>query len=231
MFGALIVAMILPFSAMLGATAQEAPDSVNDHIHSTVKQITPYVTVNSDTGNAVLDIESATRDGVPIDKVILSQVIINLQNEYVNGERDDVPLMEDYVTAVIEGEYPQVKKSVRCNWNGQIESPDRVNLPTNATTLSDAQDNLEDVGFHQVAFYALHPNAWFNGDLRDRNYQKSVEAHGCESGVFRGEAVIWNNSIRFTYSEPEPNPEYLDSSYIWPVWYWPTYLAEWHRTH
>lgn len=244
LFAALIAAMILPVSiGQADATItkqipkdipKKTPPKYSEEYttEQVLQMVTPYITVNEDK-TVSLDIKSAVKNKVPKLVILKAIEIIKQQNELVKGERTDIQDMPTEFTSTpgmsVQAEGISMQ-ALGCNWAAQTEAPNRYSFSTYQSTLAASKAWLTGIGYHNVAGYALHPNAWDNPAIAERDFQLSVSAHGCEPGVFRAEAYLYQDNV-YGYSSPEPNPEYLDTSYTWPVWYWPGYVVSWHSTH
>ncbi len=224
LFASLIAAMILPFSGMQSAEAALSDDP--KRVAVVLAKITPYITINDDK-TISFDKKDAREDGLDRKTIRQGNKIVKEQNALVKGEIIESKILGSYFKSKT---FTEMGTTQSCNWNGAGD-PTQNFYSTGETTLAGAQDHLSGMNYHKIAWYALHPGAWGNQELADRDHQKSVWAHGCESGVFRTEALILPDYTQYLESTPEPNPEYLDNSWSWPVWYWPVYVADWHDNH
>jgi len=235
LFASLITAMILPFSEMGNANAESTLDS--KYAQTVLEEMSPYITQNEDR-TISFDAKSAKKDGVSKDVTKTAFKIVELQNKMVNGEKVEATMLDNYFEDVTAGEMSAVQNnssgavatSSTCDWYAQ-GTPIRNTYNTYSTTLSGAQSFLEGMGYHNVEWYALHPNAWANPAIAERDFQQSTTTHGCENGVFRTEVYILSSNTEYGHSTPEPNPEYLDNNWEWPVWYWPVYTVWWHSAY
>ena len=220
LFASLIAAMILPFSSMNMAEAQEVPTT------TILQDMAPFVTINEDK-TISFDKKSAKQAGMDRVSIKLAKTIVKEQNKLVKGEIKESAVLSTIVSATDHQQSATRSWGSSCDWGGQDSTPPLSVYPTYQSSVNNAKLYLVAIGYHQVADYARHSGQ--SDDDWNRNYQKSVAAHGCESGVFRAEAYIQGSSgDSYRYYSPEPNPEYKDPSYDWPVFYWPAYVANWH---
>lgn len=223
LFGTLMMAMLIP-TGMNQAFAESMDDP--KFAQKTLQQITPYITVNDDK-TVTFDRDQAREDGLSKKVIKSGTSIVEEQNALITGKITDTVILKNYFSS---SEFAAELRVASCNWSGAGD-PTQNLYSTYSTTLVGAQSFLSGIGYHNVAWYALHPGAWGNQELADRDHQTSISAFGCESGVFRTEALIVPGYTVYNHSTPEPNPEYLDNSWEWPVWYWPVYVADWHNNH
>ncbi len=228
LFASLIAAMVLPFSGMNQAYAESPLDEAS-YALKVVNAIEPFTTLNED-GTVRLDMKSAISEGLDKQLIVDGKKIIDEQNSLVRGEISKSTILDKYFEAIPDRELNFSTTNESCEWvtGAPLQIP---NILTGETTLDGAQEYLELFGFHQVAWYALHPAAQDDPTIAERDHQRSIEVYGCESGVFRDEGFIGVDYTTFVWSTPEPNPEYLDGSWEWPVWYWPLYTVYWHGTY
>lgn len=220
-----LLSVVLLAPTVINNTYAETEHSMDEII----AMITPYITINKDKTISFDRINAETND-IPRHVIEQAKVIIDEQNRLIRGEISTVRSLDVYFEDIREGRTSDKITKHGCNWAAQTQPPPRLSYLTYQNTLSSSQAWLTALGYHNVAPYALHPNAWDNPAIAERDFQKSVSAHGCQPGVFRAEAYLYQDNV-YGHSSPEPNPEYLDTSYTWPVWYWPGYVVSWHATH
>jgi len=220
LFAGFIAAMIIPVS--MNQSFAESTNNISI-AEETLYGISAYIIIHEDK-TISLDIGRALQDGVSEEIIRHGIKIMEEQNALVRGEIIETTVLSNYFKDPV---FKNQLSSQTCNWDG-AETPYVAIFDTYSTTLSSAQDFLSGIGYHNVAWYALHPNAWGNPAVAERDFQQSVTAFGCENGVFRVETYIGDDFTEYRLSVPEPNPEYLDNSWEWPVWYWPIYVVDWH---
>jgi len=213
-----MIALLIP-TGMNQAFAD--PLDNNKFVREVLRQITPYITINDDK-TITFDTQQAQDEGLSKKVIKSGSILVEEQNAFVTGEATETRLGNYFNSSEFAGEI-----RVSCDWGG-AGAPTANLYSTFETTLAGAQSFLSGLGYHNVAWYALHPGAWGNQELADRDHQKSIAAFGCDNGVFRTEALVSPDYTAYAHSTPEPNPEYLDNSWEWPVWYWPAYTAWWH---
>ena len=248
LFASLIAAMIIPFSGVGSASAWapqgEEETKVDPAFEDTVyveyllNKMAPFISQGE--GNFLsFDVKGAYNTEFTDTEINHALIIVQQLNEIISGERENIELLHKFFES--QEESPEddpfggmsTQGSSRgggeaeCKWNAQKKSPPKVTYWTGKKSVNDAKSYLEKIGYDQVTVrHSTQSDDDFN-----RNYQKSIEAHGCESGVFRTEAYIQGNGESYRTQTPEPNPEVLDGSYSWPVAYWPAYVAWWHNNY
>ena len=215
---------------------QSAEATQNNSQHTPLTVVDMHGGINNDK-TVWFNSEKALARGVSQDIVSQAIHLADTQNQLINSLQNTRSStfvsnfnVSEFAQYFVNEDNTNTAKQVSCQWNANVTS--YVNhYNTYSTTLSEAQDFLEGIEYHQIPFYALHPNAWTDAGIAERDFAKRTSAFGCESGVFRAEAFISNSYDTYRYSSPEPNPEYLDSNYDWPVWYWPAHVLNGHATH
>ncbi len=190
-----------------------------------LSEAAPYITRNDDD-TISFDSKQALNDGVS-EKIVEEGIhLTKEQNRLVRGEITSIPEYDAYFSYRNIQQKLSLSQVDGCNWGGQKSTPDRQYYQTYQSTLDAGKAWMILIGYHNIAEYALHYSA--TEEIAARNFQKSVTAHGCELGVFRAEVLLFTDGKTYRYSSPEPNPEYKDKSYEWPVVYWPAFILWWH---
>ena len=234
LFASLIAAMILPFSGMNYAVAE---DQRENNIGEILAKADPFTSVNKDQ-IVIVDYESASE--VLTEKELnFIKTITDEQNNYVNALRDDSTVeinmlsaesqeLLDYFTTLKDTiGTDEVNAQFFCSWWAQ-GAPSTSTHNTYTTTLVGAQALLVSLGYHQTPAYATY--GWPNPSYPvTHQYNDFISVHGCWDGVFRSEGVIDLDFSKYYKSTPEPNPEIF--GYLWPQPYWPVYVAAWHNQY
>lgn len=225
LFASLIAAMILPFSGMQFAEAEEVYDGTK--VKEAFIQLDPYMTV-TDEKKILFDIKSANENGLDEKIIKIGKEYAKLQNDMIDslksGDTTNLILDEKQVTK-FEKFFKKIKNgddtlftqstisavyAANCNVWGPHAQPDAVHETSTFTPIT---TYLIYKGYHQVQIpYSGDPSI---------DYAKKTTAYGCENGVFREQAII-RSSVTYDTYNPEPNSEVFD--YIWPSWWWGPYV-------
>ncbi len=194
----------------------------NDKV-ALINAMTPYVTVNPDYSLTV-DKTKARRVGVSKKAIELATEIVKLNNEVVaNPDLFMKPIAPSQLKKV-ESAFAQLNE-IACGGgpNKPHPCPKWATVSPIWKSKQAVINYLVSVGYHKTADYASNYNA--------DDYTRCVNAYGCSGCKFRTQAIITgqNNKWGYKYQTPEPNPEIL--SYIWPAYWWGTYVRWWHLNY
>jgi len=241
LFASLIAAMILPFSGMNNAQAEETESYDVLDIASALTSIEPYVTIN-ENGSVTIDKVNAKQNLSKNDYKIAKDYL-KYQNNLVKQLRD-VPDKKSVSDEYSEKKFAKLFKHIKDRKAGKqatvTETIGNIFVPKAYATWGDvcgqspwnplpqptaylktglptASSYLISQGYHQVAVYAT---TQYGND-----YQKNVSAYGCYSDEMRQQGFI-QSSITYNDQGPESNPEIL--TYTAPSIWWDAYVILWH---
>ena len=211
---------------------------------SEIHAITPYVVIGEDR-SVVVNETQAYADGVPEATIRLATQIAALNNEVLaNPDQFNAPIdpaslaaVEEFFLVVANGvpddatsEGPGglkqdsggVERQIVCG-GGPDQPHPCPSWKTVAATWNSSQaviNRLLTSGYHKTAGYASGYNA--------SDYTMCVSAYSCGGCRFRTQAILYQSGNKWGYrtQTPEPNPEIF--SYVWPAWWWGTYVRWWH---
>jgi len=234
LFASLIAVMILPFSGMNYAQAE---NQTENNIGETLAKANPFIIVNEDQ-IVIVDYE-AVSEVLTETELNFIKTITEEQNNFVNALRDDSEVgismlsaesqeLLDYF-ATLEGPIgtDEVNSPWFCSWWAQ-GAPNSSTHNTYQSTLAGVQSLLVDLGYHQTPDYAAYGYPTPDYPVTHQ-YNDFISVHGCWDGVFRSEGVIDLDFSKYYKSTPEPNPEIF--GYLWPQPYWPVYVVAWHNQY
>jgi len=229
LFASLITAMILPFSEMNYAEAEEVYDGTK--VKESFIQLDPYMTV-TDEKKILFDIKSAKENGLDKKIIKIGKEYTKLQNDMIDSLKSEdktnltldekqVKKFEKFFKKIKNGDDALFTQSTiptiytaSCNVWGPHAQPNAVDETATFTPIA---TYLIYNGYHQVQVpYSANPSI---------DYAKKTTAYGCENGVFREQALI-RSSVTYDTYNPEPNSEVFD--YVWPSWWWGPYVLAWH---
>jgi len=236
LFGALIVAMMLPFSAMDTASAQSTSETKysKNYIERMFVLLEPVMNRDSNWYLS-LRVDVAEDLGLyPYDMQFASEFIL-MHNAVMDADSENIdealrPLTDGKFSNVFE---QNIKKSffssTACGGHNMANphpiDPD-MEIVRGFDSLKEAQRDLLQKRYHMVPLYAT-----FGGEAtRQIDFAKvnATAYSDCSTGQFRDQAIIDPRTHSFyKISEAEPNPEV--ASYIWPTYWLVSYTHWWHQ--
>jgi len=250
LFASLIVAMILPFSAMNFAEADSANNEkyTAEDIKNAMQKAGSYITQED---NIVIFDSNTAKQTMSNHEIKIIKDFVKMQNDYVEKVKEN-PNKKHSFDSEINSKFSELKKQVKksksqindvdyiSKWilpeafawtdvcGGSFDNPhDEYEKKTiySTSSQSTAVSIVEAWGYVSVAPYASDPTEWFNPNSLD--YGREMSYYNCNFGAFRDQIVLDNDGDwDFNKQIKEPNPSFLD--YASPVWWWIWYTAEWH---
>jgi len=257
-FGALIAAMILPFSSMGVAEAQQTPTKYTlEQINSAFTIAQEHVTYEEETNHMILDIAEMQEHGATSLDVTISLNYASIHNStmdaYFSGNVTQMEMVDNsFRTGLFSNIFNQdqpVKKSHQrtevFNLSACGITFDQTKHPVpgisidedNHSSYKKITEALADRGYHEVYRYAVDPDdvGFVYAKVNTTGYG------GCIGGEFRDENHIYRPSMTHYYDEARENPTrnwhtLLQEnepnpeirSYSPPTIWWNAYVAAWH---
>ncbi len=240
----LIVAIILPFSAMNFAEAQQGEKYTANDIKNAITKADQYITIKE---HIVTFDKKSAKDTMSKHEIKIIYDFVKMQNDYVDKVKKN-PNKKHQMDSEINDKFAELKKQVKeskvknidfAQWilpkafawtdvcGGSFDNPhDEYAKKTTGTysTENVAAVAALNMGYHQVPIYASDPLSYFE----TVDMGKSISAYNCNFGAFRDQIVVTENNSNYDHRKQikEPNPEFL--SFSAPVWWWTWYTAQWH---
>lgn len=208
-----------------------------EYLQRVFTEIGPFITINDDK-SLTFDQKAAHKSGVATKDVTVGIEFVEMQNELMilikedgfnsaNIDKQKIKKFEPFFIGVATGTGSSMSSGSTSVLLGDVcggsqsnphDCPPNINSGIYYVTEGGIRNYLENQGFHQTYSYA--------GDSYD--YTLGCGHFGCSSPTFRTHARIYLDGIYWTYwtQHPEPNPEIFH--YIWPVWWWGSYVYWWH---
>jgi hypothetical protein len=228
-----------PFASVASAQSGSATAEAK-RLTEALREMGPYVKFRQDK-TIVLDISSARHAGISATSVQIAIDMTELNNEVLTGKsltasssqvEELQARFEPMFKGIARGHNPEAylaqsgertaRAATACGGNRSRPHPcpRRVNSGRYFRSQGALEAYLGYIG------YSRSPG-WSSG-YAPVDFTKVVPAYGCNNGPFRRQAYGFRSGSRWTYwtQSPEPNP--VLSRYIWPAWWWGSYVRWWH---
>ncbi|MEP0824649.1 MAG: hypothetical protein HRF40_04120 [Nitrososphaera sp.] len=206
-------------------------------------ELEPFMTVNEDK-SVTFDSKAARKEGITAEDIRVGQEFVDMQNEMMqvvkkegmdspNIDRAKVKKFERFFLAVANGNRSSAESGeATAQASGDVcggsqSNPHPCPLWQESRVYRSSEQAITEYlwaqGFHRTLQYASYGNPY--------DFTEGCDAYGCSSPIFRTQAIIYQSGSQWTYryQTPEPNPEIYD--YVWPVYWWGSYVQWWHENY
>ncbi|HET9326571.1 MAG TPA: hypothetical protein VFQ05_07360, partial [Candidatus Eisenbacteria bacterium] len=205
------------------------------HLQDVINAITPFLTVNQDSGIVAFDTTAALAAGVDQVTIQVGKQAVAFNNEVLResaaGRSAQPGILDWFRTWLV----PNVRGGANSDCGNFLRPVPNSRQPWNnaaicAATRQEAENALTAAGYHEV------PWEFAGRQSTGNNWGKVVPPQDapCNTpGAFRQHAILEQVACCWTYrwQELEPNPELNPQNYPngFPYPLWPLYVWIWHR--